>query len=139
MERITLKADSTQINDFMQCPRMWYYRYHRNLTAVTRDRAALDKGSLTHHLLDYYYNLIPTMYPTMAAKEAIRQLQTSPDVNLQVSAEDRNMILNRFLQYTMYYQNDWQPLIVDGKPQVEIGFSVPIVDNDQYFFVLEGR
>lgn len=138
MERVSLAADSSQISDFMKCPRLWYYKYIRNLEFSGAERnLAFDKGTLVHALFDYYYQRMPNN-PMQIANEAILHFRKNVD-KLGVPKSDVDLIVSRFMAYSQMYSNDFQPLIINGKPQVEVGFSVPILDTSTFYFVLEGR
>lgn len=143
--RIVLAADNSQISQYLTCPKSWYLKYIKNLSTrdTSRRFVAMDKGTVVHALMDVYYKCrggnmpvndsLATCYKTLDAQLAQKKL---PDL----SREDIFFIKQRFGLYVgTYINNDYQPMVINGKPQVEIGFSIPILDNSQYLFVLEGR
>jgi PD-(D/E)XK nuclease superfamily len=138
MGKISLAADASQIADFMKCPRLWYYKYIRNLEFSGPRNLAFDKGTLVHALMDYYYRRMPDNSIKVAG-EAVQEFRKNVP-KLGVEKKDVDLIIARFQAYSqMYGVNDFQPLVVNGEPQVEVGFSVPIVDTNYFYFVLEGR
>jgi hypothetical protein len=61
-------------------------------------------------------------------------------VNFNLSKEEIVFICSRFLQYvTSTYGSDYRPVVKNGIPAVELGFSKLLYEDDNYLFVVEGR
>lgn len=60
MSKLSLILDSTQINAFDECPRLWYYEHVRRLRLASSKprRRVMDIGSYGHKLLELYYQAI---------------------------------------------------------------------------------
>lgn len=145
MNRITIRADNSQIKEFVYCPRSWYYKYILNLRPKGPMSPYLDKGTIFHHLVDFYYNAIGSgMTADDAYKYTIdlfkRKLKAK-EIPTDLSREELIFMASRFYNYYAHYSisGDYMPLIINGKPQVEIGFSIVILDNKYFLFVLEGK
>ena len=141
-KRISISADASQISDFMKCPRLWYYKYIKSIEPTEKridEDLSMNKGTLVHALLDYYYKANPTDLMRSANECLTKFSRETP--KLDVSPKDQQLIMQRFLQYVGNYSKfgEFQPLRINGVPQVEVGFSNTILDTDQYHFVLEGR
>lgn len=146
-ERFTLAVDSSQIAAYLDCPQKWFLAYRENLTRKFEKRTAMDRGTVLHGLLERYYRMRAEGKDQQscynhAISDLTRILQENGGKvkDLSLTHEDYVFCLDRFTAYWTYYnQNDFTPLVVEGVPAVEIGFSVPIIDNENFLLVLEGR
>lgn len=145
-KRISLSADASQVSDFMRCPRLWYYKYIRNIEPpqiqYVKDgevkASSISKGTMFHALLDNYYKSMPGDSVSIANNTVLRYLKENPD--LDIPNKEQQAIIKRFYEYASYYRtSEFQPMVVNGVPQVEVGFTVELLNNDQYYFMLEGR
>jgi hypothetical protein len=98
-----------------------------------------------HGLLDFYYRskVDPKqagLHPIIVANNCIRKFRLESK-KYGLNPEDQQFIIERFLAYVSVWsmQSDWTPLVINGIPQVELGFSVPILDTPWYYLVAEGR
>jgi hypothetical protein len=151
--RFELAIDSTQISLFLECPKKWWWSFRQRLQRKGQKRDALDKGSLVHWMMDGYYHSIHRGAKwQVALKETQEALARKDWLFLGTKEEEMisllerlpknevDLIKDRFNQYAVnYHMADFVPLTRNGKPAIEVGFSVPIVDNSFYLFVLEGR
>ena len=142
MGRFTLALDASKINEYLTCPRMWYWRYYRNLVYSGRKTKALDKGTLIHCFADMYYNfraLDPTVNP-MSHVNAVLGAIKATQKEMRLEKEEFEFLKMRFLQYGMrYMQNDIRPSVKKGKPAVELGFSKVLKETPDVLYVVEGR
>lgn len=140
MAKFTLALDASQINAFMECPSMWYFQFRMNLEPVFWSHEALSKGTIVHGLLERYYKFRAASNSVEdSCKMAIENFQVDK-AKLEVDEETYKFLITRFAQYCANYsRSDYKPLKVGKKPLVETGFSVPLVDNANELFVLEGR
>jgi hypothetical protein len=129
----------------MRCKRRWYYKWVKCIEPIGIRKTALDKGSAIHSLLDFYYRSkvekqSQGLHPVIVANNCIRKFRNESK-KYGLCAEDQQFIIERFLAYVSIWssQSDWTPLVINDKPQVELGFSIPILDTPEYYFVLEGR
>lgn len=106
-----------------------------------------DSGSLMHYLLEVYYTLkyngAGWQSSMNQALERVVEMERGNNHKGKVgnlTNEEILFVKTRFTQYVAnYHQSDYKPLARKGKPAIEVGFSVPIVDNSYFLFVLEGR
>ena len=140
MGRITLRIDNTQLTDYCMCPRYWYYKYIKGLAPIgVPKRAPLERGTLVHLLLDYYYKRV-NEFGWAGAWEQTHNCFEDLAKRVQLQNGDKDLIRSRIRDYAMKYRNtDFTPMIFAEKPQVEIGFTHPIVDTAAHLLVLEGR
>lgn len=134
MSKFCLAADSTQILAYLQCPQMWNFAYKRNLVHRYTPTDQMDKGTIMHGLLERYYHAIIKGGNFLDAQQfAIKELGEEIK-KFKLTKDDFMFIKQRFVQYAIAYSsNDVTPL------KVECGFSIPIYESNDFFFVLEGR
>ena len=134
MNKFTLAADSSQIVEFLSCPQAWQYSYQKNLVHKYTPTEAMDWGTIFHGMQERYYEaLIQKQNWLEAQKWAFEDLDKSKR-KFKLNDEDFKFIKQRFNQYACFYmQNDYIPV------QSERGFSIPIYDSEDFYFVLEGR
>lgn len=134
MSKFSLAADSSQIVDFLQCEQSWQYSYQQSITSRYRSTEAMDWGTIFHGMLERYYeSLIKDCNWNQACKSAMDALEETRK-KFKLSQDDFIFIKSRFIQYAMFYmQHDFIPI------QAERGFSIPIYESDDFYFVLEGR
>lgn len=142
MPRFTLALDASQINEYLTCPRMWHYRYNRNLVRAGRKTKALDKGTIIHQLADLYYNLrsMDPSKPHLTHCSSVIELLKAQKIKLSLTKEELEFLAMRFFQYAVRYSNgDIKPKTKHGVPAVEMGFSKILRDTPDYLYVVEGR
>ncbi|MDE1971249.1 MAG: PD-(D/E)XK nuclease family protein [Patescibacteria group bacterium] len=71
-DKITIIADSTQIQSFTECPQEWYYNYRLHITKKDqKPKEAIEKGSYGHKLLELYYKDVSNgVQPVQAIENA---------------------------------------------------------------------
>lgn len=140
LKKFCLNMDSTEISSFRHCPHEWMLSYRRNLQRRRRKTEGMDKGTVIHSLLDpYYFSIGSGQNKQDSQKYAIDTFKKDAR-EWKLDREQIFFLITRFSQYCAIYSgNDFIPIVKNGKPAVEIGFSLPLVDNDQFLFVLEGR
>lgn len=136
----TLTLDSSQIVQFLKCPTYHNFVSVRNLTSLHISRAAMDRGTVMHGLIQrYYHSLTSQESPSDAANFALSQLNDLKKT-VELTDDDYKIIVLRFQDYWVkYFQEKIQVAVIDGKPALEVGFSVPILDTPDYYFILEGK
>lgn len=129
-----LAADSSQIVEFLQCEQSWQWAYQRNLTHKYIPTNAMDWGTIFHGMLERYYQAkIEGENWSDAQLSAYDDLDKSKS-EFKLSNEDFLFIKQRFLQYSCFYmKDDYIPI------KSEQGFSIPIYESQDFYFVLEGR
>lgn len=133
-QKFYLAADSSQIVEFLTCPQSWQYSYQKNIVHKYTPTEAMDWGTIFHGMLERYYQAKIDGADWMAAQTpAYADLEKSRK-KFKLSEEDFLFIKQRFLHYVCFYmQHDFIPL------QSERGFSIPIYESEDFYFVLEGR
>ncbi len=136
MSRFSLALDSTQITDLLACPYRWNLAYREHLIHKFQKKEAFDWGTIMHALLEaFYLKLKNGSRRDIAMNNALTLFdEARKSVRTIISAEDKRFIEQRFIAYTIQRTpHDITPL------EVEKGFSIPILDNENFLFVLEGR
>lgn len=138
--RKVIRMDSTQIVQLLKCPQLHNFVSVEWLTRKFEQKKYMDRGTVMHGLLERFYYSIWQGDLKNAAPYAISCL-TKIKEQVVLDPEDYAILTCRFLEYTFKYSNDRIAVFTgsDGKPAIEIGFSVVLLDNDEYLFVLEGR
>lgn len=149
----TLTLDSSQIYEYLRCPRSWLYKYrlHRRKYG---NKKALNKGSFFHALLEAYYRDPTPIHAEYllglirAAKEDrdFREIDDAEPVNaveylnerynLQLDAEkleldpsDFDLVFSRFALYVANYsENDFVVAKSGRVTGIELGFAKKIGD-----------
>ena len=144
--KIVIALDSTQIVEYMWCPRAWWYRYKEGLALPYQHKTALDYGSIIHGLLETYYNLRglnSKESPDIHAKAALDMLNTKDYwKDFGVTQEEWQFLQMRYIQYMLFYRakGDFVPLVnKNGVPAVELGFSKILFENESRIYIVEGR
>lgn len=133
-QKFSLAVDSSQIVQFLQCEQSWQYSYQKNITHKYQLTEAMDWGTIFHGMLERYYEALIQGKNWGEAQEWAFADLTSKRKLFKLNDEDFVFIKTRFCQYAMtYMQNDFIPL------RSERGFSIPIYESDDFYFVLEGR
>ena len=189
MSKFSLVLDSSQITEFLHCPRHWYYSHIRNLIPATlpdEKNEAMNAGTYGHKLLDIYYrnrfsNLtlnsnLESCFAYDPDKDTcecgcmkdvhkdiiLNSTRTGSPIGMSDNAPEilnecgrckkclkfrpkpfplsddiRFQVRNRFRDYVMKYQNN--DFVIQSPEHSEIGFSEPIYEDTDNYFVLEGR
>src|SRR6266699_693617 len=144
MNKFTLALDSAQLGTFKTCPQSFKFMFKQNLRLYGLSRPAADKGTIVHSMLDVYY----TLNALNSKVDKLKHINTTVKLvkdNKLVQAygfdgETEQFIAKRFIQYGFkYYGKDFAPIVKNNKVSVEIGFSVPIYEDKENLFILEGR
>lgn len=142
--KLTLSLDSSQIVSYMICPQNWNNLYHKNIRKADLKKTALDRGTIIHNLADIYYNLRaldPKGSYSTHANSTVEMYRKNFTERI-VDKEDLEFLFKRFGQYIFRWAatgNDFRPLIKNGRPSVELGFSEIIHEDENYLFIIEGR
>lgn len=167
MARQVVIMDSTQLSTFFECEQKNDYEHTQSLVQINHANPALtfqvpDKiaaGSLGHKYLEIYYKILGTTQdPAEAARIALEfdpDKADKIDPEFPLSAELRQKVRNRFIDYLGFYSRDYTVAIKSKhtigvkngmladiavpEPLVEQGFSYGLLDTAEYLFVLEGR
>jgi len=143
-DKFTLRLDSSQMVLALKCPTAHDFAYVQNLSRKREDKVAMDRGTVMHGLLErYYHGIWRNLGPSEAMNFAVNGLnELKKQVHLQ--DDDYKLLGMRFMEYCMKYRNDKIEIATidtpqGKKPALEVGFSVVLIDNDMFYFVLEGR
>ena len=151
--KLNITLDSQQLYTFGICPLQWYYSYKESIRLATTDqKVAADKGTLVHYLMDLYYTERATKPSEsrllhasnicqrfLSEKKTLELFPTSDLITDDNFGLD-TFLCDRFMLYVHRYLNDdFKPLIVNGKPGIEVGFSKLLYEDDSVRFILEGR
>lgn len=143
-KQFIIALDASQLDTYLKCPRMWYWLYYESLRLSGMKQEAADKGTIVHTLLDHYYTmraLDPKYSRDLHATAAIEMLNKSKIVeSMGFDKSVGDHIAARFAQYIWRYRNnDLVPLVINGTPGVELGFSKILYEDKNVIFVVEGR
>lgn len=162
MSRTTLVLDSSQISSWLECPQKWDFAYEQCVTKHNTLDDPMVAGTLMHKYLELYYTLrgqgiSPKTACEMSAKFNPDEADASDKHQYPLGAEIRTQVKQRFLEYCMVYQNDYDvatrpKLVIQMRketglpydsyvpePLIEQGFSYELLNTPEYLFVLEGR
>lgn len=142
-DKFVLRLDSSQMEEYLNCPLSWYYRYYENLRHnMSRRKDAVNKGTLIHRLLEVFYRELgkgaSRSRAARIAQDKFTQEDWSKEFGLQQEASFLKM---RFSNYVAHYDGDDLDLLKDekGETGVEVGFSKILRETDQVLFIVEGR
>lgn len=149
-DKFALTLDSSQINEYMKCPLMWFYHYKMNLRKRDEDSEARDKGTLIHTLLDIYYNFLandPKCNPFQAANATVDIFKSTqstqlmfPNMSMLSVTSLEAFLCDRFQDYVKRYAfDDFLVTKHNGLSPVELGFTKPIYEDSDYLFCISGR
>jgi len=142
MDRLCLALDNSQIMCFLHCNWEWYLRYHEKLKRTSKNTQAMDKGTIVHGLLErFYLRRYLKKSVTESCQYAVHALADRRK-EFSLTDDDFKFLEQRFKEYCThvpYLGNDFEIASRNGKPGIEIGFSIPLVDNEMFYFVIEGR
>ncbi len=166
MSKQIVIADSTQIDTFLQCERLWNYEHvERLIPAGIKVSQAAVMGSLGHKLLDLYYtSLAMGESPEMAIEVALAfdidtwfctcnhsfdkhvvfcsekgcECKEFISMRYDLPLPEREQVRQRFREYCYVYSIK-TGLIPTSPKHIEIGFSHLIYEDSEAMFILEGR
>lgn len=141
-KKTIIRISPSKIDDYQRCARLFDFRNNQNLEPMVRP-AALDKGSLIHHMLETYYRTIlefqkdsklnDALLRSEAAKKAIERGKdeaNKTDLDIKTSEE----VISTFQTYHQRYVNDnWSPIFVEQP------FSFIIYEDNEFIVLLEGK
>lgn len=153
-DKYVLVLDASQLKTFGHCELEWAYsnREHLEISALYEATKTnpLDMGSFMHLLLEAYYKC-RLKYPqnddytnAQVALQAWYKYKLPGDEHSLVEnwhfKDDIKFIQERFKKYVFFYQGrDLVPVMNDGIPGVELGFSKVLYEDDIVLFVVEGK
>lgn len=167
MSRKTLVLDSSQVSAYEMCPEFHNLQYRENLTLSEEVREDFAMGTFGHKLLELYFankgkmGWQPAYEKALAFDPDVVTCECSHDVQehdtnactkcscldfkaqmFPLSAAKREIVRERFYTFALWdLKNPLTPVLnkAGDKLLVEQGFSYPLLDNEEYLFVLEGR
>lgn len=144
--RITLTLNSSQLAEYIRCPRRWFYGspLGKNIEIKDRDVKAMSRGTFIHGLLERYYTKIWEGDSWVSAQAYATSKLAEVKKLVELPVEDYTFLFNRFVQYCVRYSDDKIRIGTIERngaknAAVEVGFSFPLLDNSDYLFVIEGR
>jgi len=136
---ITITLDSSQITQYLDCKQKWNLAGREHLILSGAKTEALDRGTILHRLLEFYYLERFDKPVYQAAQAATDRFYNSSESKL-MTAKDNQVLVLRFGDYVKHYaSNDFQPVRLEGIPSVELGFSIVFYEDQDKRFVLEGK
>jgi hypothetical protein len=131
---IDITLDSSQIKTYLSCPRKWELAHKEHLVLSGASREALNKGTIMHKMLEFFYLAKKDgLSPLDAGEEAVIKFIASKEAEL-VDSKTSEFLIQRFRMYVITYQNnDFEPL------GVEIGFSHIFYEDEFKRYILEGK
>ncbi len=160
----TLILDSTQIDAFLTCPRLWHYGHKLRLTQ--RDdgdtKVAMQMGTYGHKLLEIFYrtraegsSLSVALEQAMAFDpdtesincqncNLVQEEHSDPDGCQEFKPKpypldkpNRELVKKQIRMYVLVYgPSDY---IINDPESIELGFSHKLYEDEDYLFILEGR
>ncbi len=152
MSRLSLVLDSSQITSFLECDRLWKYKYDEKLTSSNQVREDMAMGTYGHKLLEIYYTNI-ALGKTISESQKIAMDapidQEHEMVGIQckhcgifasgdfigsekickrfpLSQENRQKVRTRFQDYWMTYsKNDITPLMGNPEHKIVVENGIP--------------
>lgn len=106
--------DSQVLSTLMSCTRLFDFRFNHNLVPLSGRGPSIEKGSLTHVMLETFYkNYHDKKNRIDLALAAADKYSTSSEIS-SLSTDDKELVRNTFLEYCEYYKNDhWIPIDVE--------------------------
>ena len=147
MSKYILALDASQIKTYKDCNLLWAYLYRENLRLASADTSAMDKGTIMHSLLEYYYKAkvkSPNDSHVKWVQESIEifenEIKQAPKKAFGFDRDLLNFLKQRFTQYSFNWTGrDFMPISKSGEAAAELGFSKILYEDDSVIFLLEGR
>jgi hypothetical protein len=135
MENLAL--DSSKISTYLECNRKYQLSYQEHLVTL-ESQPALDKGTIGHKFLEYYYNCRKDGASVgdstqMAIVSTTDWLKTQEQFNY-LPPEEIRFLFNRLTIYTAYYSGDNFKIL-----GTEVGFSKELFKTQDYIYIVEGK
>lgn len=104
---LNLQFDSQILGTFMSCPREMNYKFNLHLTPIGGVSKSIEKGTLAHHGLQVYYDLMMKGidFLTRKAVAAQKMRELYPTLS-SLAPEDLVLVLDTFNEYAEYRKND---------------------------------
>lgn len=140
-----ITLDSSQIKQYLTCPESFNLMYNQDLRKSyfwSQDYA--DRGTLFHSLCDLFY----TFRALNPNEDRIAQLNVVVKLfkenrlfdQFDLPKDQELTIIQRFTQYVMrYFGSDFNVLMKNNVPAVEVGFSEILYEDEEVIYILEGR
>jgi|GEM_PF-7016117 len=148
-EKTVVTLDASQMDVFGACETKWGFLYKENLRPVYWDKTGTEKmdlGTLFHELLLRYYRiraLTPGTNYMLDGDKALEDFFKSGKIqelgfDLQ---ETGSFIRRRWADYIMKYPSniDFIPIVANGKPGVEVGFTKKLFEDETRIYLVEGK
>ncbi len=104
---VTVQFDSQVLSAFMGCPREMDFRFNQHLVPIIGVSKSIEKGTLVHHGLNIYYDLMgkgeSSEIRKLAAIKGIREYAPTLEA---LEGEDVVDVLRAFEEYHEYRKND---------------------------------
>ena len=131
-----LIADSTQMDDFLQCETLWRYKDLDRLQ-MGQLSEPLILGTFAHKMMEIYYKHRAMNYSIKESLSAALDLNPPQEI-IPLSEDTRMKVKERFRIYVANFSqtSDIVPL---SEKHVEVGFSEIIYEDCEHIFILEGK
>lgn len=162
MSKQTIILDSTQIDAFLTCPRLWYYGHKLRLTPqVLQPRDAMMMGTYGHKLLEIYYksrNWEKAMafdpdnetckcgHPISSHETIMHSSESTAPCGCNNPSPQLFPLDSSFrrqvVQHLNIYKVNWDikgEFLIHDPNKVEVGFSEHLYEDSERLYILEGR
>lgn len=128
-----ISLDSQILDAIQKCSFFTFLMFVKNYR-LDETKDALERGSLGHHLLELYYQLIKRNEPFESILEFCAKEGREYYQKLNIEAEESEMVINTFYQYAHHYRYD--QMVVN---KVEESFSLILEKTDDLIVVYQGK
>jgi len=132
-EKRVLVIDSTILNAIQKCPYYTFLSFHKNLRAETTAEP-LERGDLTHHILEHYYKSIKDGGKINEARDFAAEKGREKYPSLHMDASASEWIIQSFFQYVERWRNDGIKVI-----DVEKAFMIKVYEDDELIVYYAGK
>jgi hypothetical protein len=142
MSKKTIILSSSSLNSIQLCPQRYDYEINNQLSPVNKGKA-MEKGTLFHTFLEYYYkgimfndkvenlnNRIPVS--DIVSNAILKVREQSVSMNIEMDEVDE--VIQFGTEYVLFYQNDgWTPVAVEEQ------FNAVLFEDDNFRIVITGK
>ena len=134
-EKLNLVLDATMLDTYQSCPCKFNYRFNHNKVTITKAKP-LDRGTLVHNGLEYYFKALQSGSNWDNAKEAMKHAVLATSHESDLSAED----VNRSYEVLEETCNRWKYRDLEFEIlAVEQSFSYVLHEDENFRLILMGK
>lgn len=143
MAKRVVILDSSQLEQFDNCPQRWQYSSNEHLRRLNEDGTpkefeeseAMAAGTYGHKLLEVYHKARANGHNMTTAIDMFMAVNPPENTPLKKELADTVRERTKLYCYT-FIQNEIIPF---SSEHVEVGFSVPLYEDNDKLYILEGR